>query len=116
MENKKTIKERLIAIFATFLVIASLVAFSFAVPWQKVHAESIADKYEDYIDSTFGEGTSFVVESILAEISQGLCGKGVYYGVLFALNAIEPLETGSLVSADAITSEQGYYYYQNKKQ
>ena len=52
MENKKTLKERLIAIFATFLVLASLVAFSFAVPWTKVRAESVQDELEDYIDNT----------------------------------------------------------------
>lgn len=104
MESKVSLKERIIAIFVVILVIASLVAFSFAVPWTKVHAESVADEWEDYVDNMFGEGSSYLVESALEK-----AGGPAMIGVMYGLNIIETYPSGA-VPINTLSTRQGWCY------
>lgn len=112
IETNKPWYKRVIACFCAFLISCLVCFCGFAIP--KVHAESIADQFEEWLDNASFEGASYVFEEVL-DSTAGTAIGAPYYGVMFALNVIEADSYASGVPLNAITSCDGYYTYQNKK-
>lgn len=100
MENKVSLKERIIAIFVVILVIASLVAFSFAVPWTKVHA---ASGQEMYLDSLYTGGGASVIGS-----AKGSWFDFVQIAIDIALK--NPIPAGGKYNTSDLNILAGWYY------
>lgn len=115
-ETIQTIKpwyKRALACFCSFLICCLVCFCGFAIP--KVHAESIADQFEDYIDSMTFEGATTIAETFTETVADSY-GLGVVFdGVMIGLNIIEANNIGSSIPLSALSSCNGYYYYKNKK-
>lgn len=108
---KKNHKEIYIKFLAAATALAMFICFAMVcwlTPQQKyvVHAESIHDEYEDYLDATFGEGTTALAE-LVAGTTPGL---NVLAAVSFGMEFVEVLNEPD-IPVNSISTLQGCFYY-----
>lgn len=109
--NIKKHKEIYIKLLAAATALAMFICFSMVcwlAPQQKyvVHAESIHDEYEDYLDATFGEGSTALAE-LIAGSTPGL---NVLAAVSFGMEFVEILNEPD-IPVNSISTLQGCFYY-----
>lgn len=108
-------KETFIKLLAAATALAMFSCFAMVcwlTPQQEyiVHAESIHDEYEDYLDATFGEGSTALAELIAGNVP----GLNILAAVSFGLEFVEIMNDPD-IPVNSISSLQGAFYYQGSR-